>query len=366
MFSVQSTLGRFRTAGILALAALAAGLALAGPARAELTICNNTAKPLSIAIGYKGDTNWVSEGWWNIAVDACQDVVDGDLTNRHYYYRDFNDRIAGEGYYFCTKTDAFTIKGDAECAARGYERAEFAHLDTGDSPKTFTLTINGAPSAVSDAERPITAPQKQADSLPPVGTYGEPFSVTGTNQGCDRIDGLLSCQIDGEGWLYTAYDDNRNLMETLDYIDSLPIGADVTLSGDMVSYGDTSADVVVREIALVNAPPSNGTTAPMDYAATDMALQGYWQSLDDPNAMIAFFAPSDMEDYYEGELLSSSDYFLSDACPDEVPNGGLYLIATDREYSDTLCYAIMTLDEYGLELMYLPRGNILRYGPADF
>ena len=167
----------------------------------------------------------------------------------------------------------------------------------------------------------MTAPPKPADTLPPVGTYGEPFSVTGTNQGCDRIDGLLTCQIDVEGWLYTAYDDNRNLMETLDYIDSLPADAVVALSGDMVSYGDISADVVVREISLVSAPPSGDAMNWIDYAAADRALQGYWQSLDDPASMIGIFTPSDMEDYYEGELLSSSDYFLSDACPDEAPNG---------------------------------------------
>ena len=60
------------TTGLLA-------LGLAGTAEAGLEICNNTSLEQTVAIGYKGDTDWTSEGWWNIAPGACSTLVDGDL-----------------------------------------------------------------------------------------------------------------------------------------------------------------------------------------------------------------------------------------------------------------------------------------------
>ena len=343
--------------------ALASVVFAAAPARAELTICNQTEKPLSIAIGYKSDADWMSEGWWNVATGACQAVIDGDLENRHYYYRDFNDRIAGEGYFFCTTRDEFTITGDTECAARGFDRTEFAHLDTGTSAKSFTLTINSPSVPVAETDLSMTAPEPPPPSggLPPVGTYGEPFSVTGMLQGCDRVDGLLTCQIDVEGWLYIAYDDNRNLMETLDFIDSLPPGTKVAFSGDMVSFGDISADVVIREIAPLGAPAASGGFDPDDVSAS---LAGWWLSADDSASEIGFTDAVTMEEAYAGDTMSVLDYFVSDACPDTAPTGTPHLVTIDRETADQYCYEIIEYGGDSLALMYLPRGNILEYGRA--
>ena len=343
------------------LIALAGLVFAAAPARAELTVCNETGKPLSIAIGYKSGADWVSEGWWNVAAGDCQALIDGDLQNRHYYYRDFNDRIAGEGYYFCTSRDEFTIAGDTDCASRGYERADFAHLDIGSSAKRLTLTITGPSSPVAESDLPMTEPAAASTSggMPPVGTYGEPFSVTGRLEGCDRVDGLLTCQFDVEGWLYTAYDDNRNLVETLDFIDSLPPGTEVAISGDMVSFGDISADVVIREIAPMGTPAASGSFNPDDVSAS---LAGWWLSADDSASEIGFTDAVTMEEAYAGDTLSVLDYFISDACPDSAPTGAPHLVTIDRETADQFCYEIIDYGGDSLALMYLPRGNILEYG----
>ena len=38
----------------------------ASPALADFKLCNNTSSRIGVAIGYKDDKGWVSEGWWNV------------------------------------------------------------------------------------------------------------------------------------------------------------------------------------------------------------------------------------------------------------------------------------------------------------
>ncbi|MDJ0824786.1 MAG: DUF1036 domain-containing protein [Rhodobacter sp.] len=126
---------------------LAAAVAGAGTAvKAELQICNDTGQTQSVSIGYKGDDDWTSEGWWNIAPGDCATPVTGDLKKRYYYYRaevDGGD-FEGENYFFCTTTEEYTIVGDTECEDRGYDRESFTEIDTGETATAFTYRITEA------------------------------------------------------------------------------------------------------------------------------------------------------------------------------------------------------------------------------
>jgi uncharacterized membrane protein len=55
------------------------------PARADLKLCNNTASRIGVAIGYKDDKGWVSEGWWNVTSQTCEVLLKGPLVARFYY-----------------------------------------------------------------------------------------------------------------------------------------------------------------------------------------------------------------------------------------------------------------------------------------
>ena len=71
------------------------GLAL--PARADLRMCNMTANRVGVALGYKDDKGWATEGWWTVnpygAYDGqspidlrkCLTLLKGDLIARYYY-----------------------------------------------------------------------------------------------------------------------------------------------------------------------------------------------------------------------------------------------------------------------------------------
>src|SRR5262249_47320524 len=55
------------------------------PANADFRLCNNTGNRVGIAIGYKENEGWTTEGWWNISARSCETVLRGALVARFYY-----------------------------------------------------------------------------------------------------------------------------------------------------------------------------------------------------------------------------------------------------------------------------------------
>src|SRR5215510_10484585 len=91
---------------------MAAVVLTAEPARADFRLCNNTGNRVGIAIGYKENEGWTTEGWWNISARSCETVLRGALVARFYYIY-----------------------------AVDYDRGGFFEVDTGDQPSwTVQLT----------------------------------------------------------------------------------------------------------------------------------------------------------------------------------------------------------------------------------
>ena len=76
--------------------------------------------------------------------------------------------------------------------------------------------------------------------------------------GCERIDGILYCEVRADGWRYVAYEDDRNNPAVLDKLASLGRNLTLSISGDLISYGDVSADVTIREIHLADGLGGKG------------------------------------------------------------------------------------------------------------
>src|SRR5215831_8854807 len=65
---------------------MAAGTTLvAEPAAADFRLCNNTGSRVGIAIGYKENEGWATEGWWNLSPRSCETLMRGPLVARYYY-----------------------------------------------------------------------------------------------------------------------------------------------------------------------------------------------------------------------------------------------------------------------------------------
>ncbi|MCK5021056.1 MAG: hypothetical protein KAS32_28855 [Candidatus Peribacteraceae bacterium] len=92
---------------------------------------------------------------------------------------------------------------------------------------------------------------------------------------------------------------------------------------------------------------------------TQAKLQGLWTSEDDPLSQIEF-AGNIQKQIYNGETLSEDEYSISNKSPvTENTESGEYLhVNNDDEMFE---YKILSLEDDVIELMYLPRGNTLKY-----
>jgi uncharacterized membrane protein len=136
---------------LVRLALLVAGIVLtalmsSAPARADLRICNQSANQVSIALGYRADKGWQSEGWWVAPPKQCAVVYQGDLHSR-FFYLYVADDIGGGAWdgsvFMCTRDESFTIFGVEDCLARGYERTGFFEVDT-QNKTDWTLQLTDA------------------------------------------------------------------------------------------------------------------------------------------------------------------------------------------------------------------------------
>lgn len=78
------------------------------PAHAQLEICNKTAAPFSLAIAYETDTDVVSQGWWTIDPDKCEQVIKTELKHQYYYHYVVSRALGVEWagtFNFCTNDD---------------------------------------------------------------------------------------------------------------------------------------------------------------------------------------------------------------------------------------------------------------------
>ncbi len=174
--------------GLLALA-FAAPL----PALADVRFCNDTDAVVSVAMGYKGARDWTSEGWWNIDAGECKSITVGNGPKTHYYYRVESQEIDFDhpDYMFCTSDEEFTIVGDTDCEARGYDRERTA------TARRLRLIRTTAPRATArppipsrNRRRPAARPScatcsrpRPRSTLPPV----EPMATPSPSPGSSAI-----------------------------------------------------------------------------------------------------------------------------------------------------------------------------------
>ena len=132
-------LGLFAAVGLLGIAFASA------PAKADFEICNKTKESVSVAVGYRENGDWISEGWWNVEGGQCATVYAKKLSEVKYYVYGESDSLVWQGdYTFCVVNDEFTIVGDTDCKKRGYEPQGFMEVDVGDNTSfTFNLLEQG-------------------------------------------------------------------------------------------------------------------------------------------------------------------------------------------------------------------------------
>jgi uncharacterized membrane protein len=170
------SIDRARTA-LAAAACLIGMLTFAAPAHADFRLCNNTGSRVGIALGYKDGEGWITEGWWNVSARSCETLLRGSLVARYYYIYAVDYDRGGEwsGHaYMCSRDKEFTIRGNEDCLARGYDRTGFFEVDTGEQRAwTVQLTDSAEQSPPSPTGAPNTTgpipkePPKDPTKEPP-------------------------------------------------------------------------------------------------------------------------------------------------------------------------------------------------------
>ena len=120
--------------------------ASAAPAAADFRLCNNTGSRVGVAVGYKDNDGWTTEGWWNIASRSCETLLRGALVARFYYIYAVDYDRGGEWSgqaFMCSRDKEFTIKGTENCLARGFDRTGFFEVDTGEQ-RAWTVQLTEA------------------------------------------------------------------------------------------------------------------------------------------------------------------------------------------------------------------------------
>lgn len=167
-----------RNSIVAALTLWAVSAATTTPAAADFRLCNNTGGRVGVAIGYKDNDGWVTEGWWNLPARSCETLMRGTLVARFYYVYAVDYDRGGEWSgqaFMCTRDKEFTIRGTQDCLARGFDRTGFFEVDTGEQGGwTVQLTEAGdqTPRSSLQPDNPmITTPPSRAPArtAPPAG-----------------------------------------------------------------------------------------------------------------------------------------------------------------------------------------------------
>ena len=131
--------------------------AFASPAAADFRLCNNTGSRVGVAVGYKDADGWTTEGWWNLPSRTCETILKGNLVARYYYVYAIDYDHGGEWMgqaFMCTRDKEFTIRGIADCLARGFDRTGFFEVDTGEQ-RAWTVQLTE--SSEQAPQRPLSA-----------------------------------------------------------------------------------------------------------------------------------------------------------------------------------------------------------------
>ena len=161
----------------LGFAAIVVTLGMAGAAHADLRVCNDTDVLAGVAIGYRAETGWITEGWWHIESGNCKTLIEGALQSRYYYLYAEDAQRGGRWtgpVNMCLAEREFKIVGFEDCFARGFQRAGFQEHDTANQSSWMIQLTDpkgaapaaGASAAGAAATQNIITPD--AATAPPV------------------------------------------------------------------------------------------------------------------------------------------------------------------------------------------------------
>ena len=178
-FFQRFTHGSFSRTALLLSAISLVTFGLSTPSHADLRVCNDTDVLAGVAIGYRAETGWITEGWWHIESGSCKTLIEGTLQSRYYYLYAEDAQRGGRWtgpVNMCLAEREFKIVGFEDCFARGFQRAGFQEHDTANQSSWMIQLTDPASAASSQSgsaapnlgQAPVINPAASSDTAPVV------------------------------------------------------------------------------------------------------------------------------------------------------------------------------------------------------
>jgi uncharacterized membrane protein len=104
---------------------------------AGYTLCNDTAKPVWVALGQKKGTLYSARGWWTVAGGTCAQLVTNSIAGSPVYLRVEKAKgvpLVSGSEAFCVTNIEFEVQGRGRCAQRGLVEAGFVPTNARGAP----------------------------------------------------------------------------------------------------------------------------------------------------------------------------------------------------------------------------------------
>jgi uncharacterized membrane protein len=125
---------------------IAASIALATSAHAELTLCNRTSYRMEVAIGLEKRANVETRGWFRLDPGQCRQALDGMLDADMIYLHARTPPLYGGAPFplngqadFCIKSGDFEIPNARSCPTS--QQAQFSAAKPSESPKGPVINL---------------------------------------------------------------------------------------------------------------------------------------------------------------------------------------------------------------------------------
>lgn len=186
------------------------------------------------------------------------------------------------------------------------------------------------------------------------GSLGDAYRDRGYVQECTETGEFPGCTLIAGGSQFVIPGGGASPPEVLAKLRAMPRLSWVEFRGDIVNVYDSYAEFALGAVELAaEADPQ---------ADVLKAMQGAWQSLDDPKSAV-FVDGLIWVESYEGGEVGRPVMWLGEGCADGVADGPtLELFQMDSAEYTSRCYSVVRVDANRMELIYLPRGNTLVYG----
>lgn len=140
-------------------------LAMAGAARAEYRLCNQTGYILDVALAIETEGATATQGWFRVLPGACSAVLSGAAAGERFFVHTSTPSFYGErpeaadiSRMFCVLPGEFLLAGAETCRNNGGALVGFSEVTAeGDGEDATTVLTDGSAASLEDARQAAVA-----------------------------------------------------------------------------------------------------------------------------------------------------------------------------------------------------------------